>query len=324
MQTRSQTKALRDAMLLLETNNQDDIMTDTESDSNSSQDENTSLDASNSTLSTLDQHCDDDVVETGTQCQFRSLEDEEYLAMSCGRGSCMALVTKAEDEPLFKDFSRLPPEIRSMIWALCFPEPRKLVTTSEGIDIVYVSPKILLLPSPITCFINRESRAETLKLWRVVGKNSFRPNFDEFQLDFESWDNPKYVKSMARFEKNCPGCFSKMEEITLVAKKWCYGFDSYYEMGYKRSGIPNVFEQLPMLKRIIILCPEWENSSVPNKIVMDSTKWFQAMWRDIWGGETVPDLLYPTSKLTDLPETRVNLFQKRSGSFRACNEEDED
>ncbi|QSZ29276.1 hypothetical protein DSL72_003788 [Monilinia vaccinii-corymbosi] len=246
--------------------------------------------------------------------------DSDCEEVSRQADTSRALVANTKVQTLFKDFSRLPAEIRLMIWGFSFPEPRKVVTTSEGVEGLYVSPSITLLRPPITCFINMESRAETLKLWKVFGQSSFRPNYDDFQIDFESWDNPEYVKSMEVFELNCPGCFSKIEEVTLVAKRWRYGFDAIYPDGYVKSEMPHMFQHLPMLKRVLLLCPEWENRSIPDATITESRKWFQGMWKDTWGDQTIPELLYTTSRTNDMPETRINLFKKQTGSFRRYNQ----
>ncbi|KAG9232391.1 hypothetical protein BJ875DRAFT_443206 [Amylocarpus encephaloides] len=156
----------------------------------------------------------------------------------------------AEKAPLgeFKYFSILPSEIRLVVWKFAMPQPRRIVLgphgTKKQLD-SYALPRALNRYSyrlllemksdqhPVTLQINKESRIETLKRYRLadikvpwlvadnrLGYTLYRPNLrsnwmcfdpflDIFIVGIVSYD--WYARVMTRN----PGCFDSIRHIEI-------------------------------------------------------------------------------------------------------------
>ncbi|KAJ8068138.1 hypothetical protein OCU04_003709 [Sclerotinia nivalis] len=211
---------------------------------------------------------------------------------------------KARAQPItttFHYFIRFPVEIRLEIFRYMFPHPRTISTSNQHYR-TRDSSQIELLRPPVTFYINREARKETLRFW-CVGKGSnhtlgafneisFSPNYDHFQLKIYLWDSESYAESMRRFEEENPGCLSIITEITLVASKPGH-------MPILRSKVydqPNIFHHLPKLERVFIRCVTFKPPLILKFWPVSHVAWMQKVWKQTWSSKKkVPDISYLTT-----------------------------
>ncbi|KAF7865985.1 hypothetical protein EAF04_006148 [Stromatinia cepivora] len=210
---------------------------------------------------------------------------------------------KVKVKPLatFHYFTRFPVEIRLEIFRHMFPHPQTISTSNQRYR-TRASSQIELFKPPITCYINREARKETLRFW-FVGKASgqargtfneisFSPNYDHFQLNIYLWDSESYVESMRRFEERNPGCMSTITEITLVATRPGH-------MPILRSKVddgPNIFQHLPKLERVFIRCVIFKPPLILRFWPASHVEWMRTVWKQTWGSEKkTPDISYLTT-----------------------------
>jgi hypothetical protein len=73
--------------------------------------------------------------------------------------------TLKHSPPRFTLFPKLPPEVRCMIWATCFPKGRYISIYHHQ---MWLNPAEMRSPNPITLMINRESRRETRRKYAIV------------------------------------------------------------------------------------------------------------------------------------------------------------
>jgi hypothetical protein len=66
---------------------------------------------------------------------------------------------------MFTLFPKLPPDVRCMIWAACFPKARYISIYHHQ---MWLNPAEMRSPNPITLMINRESRRETRRKYAIV------------------------------------------------------------------------------------------------------------------------------------------------------------
>ncbi|CAD6444980.1 ef054247-0ec0-4bc0-9235-0bee63ec2960 [Sclerotinia trifoliorum] len=208
---------------------------------------------------------------------------------------------KARAQPItttFHYFICFPIEIRLEIFRHMFPHPRTISTSNQHYS-TRDSSQIELLKPAVTFYINHEARQETLRFWVVdkafnhtpgaFDEMSFRPNYDQFQLNVYLWNSESYIQSMRRFEEKNPGCLSAVKEITLVASK--PGYMPIFNL--KLHDRPNIFQHLPKLERVFIRCVIFKPQLILKFWPSLHKFWMQKVWKQAWGSkEKVPDISY--------------------------------
>jgi hypothetical protein len=141
----------------------------------------------------------------------------------------------------FPLFPNLPTELRLQIWRLSFPRGRQVNFAAFRTNIsprhseVIRKQDLLSSPLPITLFVNKESRKETMKHYLVVSRRGYTGNL--------------------RTEDEQPFCYNPNLDVAWIAPITIMRHYPEHWMAYLKSKAPQAFSKTKVLE---VRFWEWE------------------------------------------------------------------
>ncbi|KAK0105183.1 hypothetical protein ONS96_004584 [Cadophora gregata f. sp. sojae] len=113
---------------------------------------------------------------------------------------------------MFHPFSHLPTELRLLIWRATFPSNRSIYLNILTCNHPSRSAEALTFTAPVTLFINRESRCETLRFYHC------QSNLDSFS----SKSNNKTLINVREREPSCIYFNPRFDRVTVLQEHFLY------------------------------------------------------------------------------------------------------